>query len=218
MATPQMRGPIVLKATLGRGHSLREEETTVGEDGEDDREDERSDSDVTEPPATFKPNPSRGNMKTSITGRTRVPKRAEVIVSTEPREVPCDRCLTKGGECLPRIKGGQALEACLGCFRQKLSCRTGGAGRRKKAAEEKDANDEGSDGSGKQWMLKFSTMKVGPPKAAKPARDSTDMGERHLRTVGKVASPRRQIRTAGVEAKQRLERYCEWSNHRVYSS
>src|SRR5882724_8481607 len=81
MATPQMRGPIVLKATLGRGHSLREEETTVGED----REDERSDSDVTEPPATFKPNPSRGNMKTSITGRTRVPKRGEVIVSTEPR-------------------------------------------------------------------------------------------------------------------------------------
>jgi len=61
-------------------------------------------------------------------------------------------------------QGRASFGSMLGCFRQKLSCRTGGAGRQKKAAEEKDANDEGSDGSGKQWMLKFSTMKVGPPK------------------------------------------------------
>jgi len=54
-------------------------------------------------------------------------------------------------------------------------------------------------------MLKFSTMKVGPPKGVKPAMGQTNMVGRQPGTIEKVASLRRPIRTVGVEAKKRLE-------------
>ena len=67
------------------------------------------------------------------------------------------------------------MDACVGCFRQKISCWPGCVGRQKKAAKEKDAKepeesgtyDGESVGNGRQWMKKFSRMKVGPPKGVK---------------------------------------------------
>ena len=70
-----MGAAIDLKANLGRRDSQREEEMTTDEDGKDDREDEHSNSDVTEPPTIPKAKLSRGNMKKPRTGQTRVPKK-----------------------------------------------------------------------------------------------------------------------------------------------
>jgi len=50
MAMLQIQGLIILKAILGRGDSLREEDITADEDGEDDREDECSERNPTKPP------------------------------------------------------------------------------------------------------------------------------------------------------------------------
>ena len=58
MAIPQIE--IVLKVNLGRGDSLREEDTTTDEDGEGDREDKHSESNLTKPPVMPKPKPLRG--------------------------------------------------------------------------------------------------------------------------------------------------------------
>ena len=65
----------------------------------------------------------------------------------------------------------------MGCFGQKLLCQTGGAGGQKEAVKEKDAKEpeeSGTEsgeslGSGRQWMKKFSRMKVGPPMGVKNA-------------------------------------------------
>jgi len=66
---------------------------TVDEDGESQREET---SDVSEHLATPKAKPLRGNMKILRTGQTWVPKKAEVIVLTKLRAVPCNRCQMKG--------------------------------------------------------------------------------------------------------------------------
>jgi len=34
--------------------------------------------------------------------------------------------------------------------------------------QEDSGNDKGSDGSGRGWLAKFSTLKVGPPRGVKP--------------------------------------------------
>ena len=65
---------------------------TADEDGED----EHSESKLTKPPATPKTKPSKGNMKIPRIGQTQVLKKAKVVVLTNPREVPCDRCQMKG--------------------------------------------------------------------------------------------------------------------------
>jgi len=54
-------------------------------------------------------------------------------------------------------------------------------------------------------MRRFSTMKVGPPKGIKPATHRNNTGEGPKDS----ASPRRPVRTAGEEAKRRLEQYRE---------
>ena len=78
--------------------------------------------------------------------------------------------------CLPQTKGGQPLSMCTRCFGQKLLCWMNEASHQKRVAEateleepeeERDGSEE-SDGSGQVWMQKFSMMKVGPPKGAKP--------------------------------------------------
>ena len=53
-------------------------------------------------------------------------------------------------------------------------------GKKCRRARVDSARKEGSDGSRKGWMLKFSTMKVGPPKGAKPATNQTNMGKNSL--------------------------------------
>jgi len=81
---------------------------------------------------------------------------------------------------MPRSKGGELLEACEGCYTQKLSCRTGGrGGRNQKIMEKRGAkkprdsseSEEESNASRKEWLRNFSTMKVGPPRHVKHAAE-----------------------------------------------
>ena len=77
----------------------------------------------------------------------------------------------------PKPRVGNPLACVPGVLVIKMSCQTNGAGSRKMIAEvkyveeqeESSASDEGSYGSGKRWMVKFSTMKVVPPKGANHA-------------------------------------------------
>jgi len=89
----------------------------------------------------------------------------------------CDQWEVQGQPCLPRSKGGQLLEACKGCYTRKLSCWTAGrGGRKKRIVEERgmkklreSSKSKGeSNMSRREWLKKFSTMKVRPPKHIKP--------------------------------------------------
>ena len=100
---------------------------------------------------------------------------------------------------------------CSECHRRKVSFRSAGkGGRKRKAAEARDAkaleessvSDEESDGSGKRWMLRFSTMKVGPPKGVKVAKRWANTRGKILGTGEKVGSQGRLVWTAGLEAKE----------------
>ena len=90
-------GSIVIKENLGVEDQLRDEDTTVDEDGDN----KCGGSNMTDGLVMSSPKPMRGNTKRSRTGHTWVWKKAKVVISTEPREVPCDRCQMKGWECLP---------------------------------------------------------------------------------------------------------------------
>ena len=78
----------------------------------------------------------------------------------------------------PRSKGGKLLEACEGCYTQKLSLwTTGRGGRKKQTVGERDSKKprESSEGngesnmSGRELLKTFSPMKFRPPKHIKPA-------------------------------------------------
>src|SRR5882724_2089686 len=110
---------------------------------------------------------------------------------------------------MPRSKGGELLEACEGCYTRKLSCRTGGRGRRTKKIvgktgaknlRESSKSEEESNASRKEWLRNFSTMKVGPPRHAKPAKP------RRASPGAKVTSHRTTSRLAGLEAKKWLHK------------
>src|SRR5882724_7997604 len=98
----------------------------------------------------------------------------------------------------------------------------GKSGRKIKVAKEEDMigsgesseSDEGRDESGRRWMARFSTLKVGPPTGAKPMMGWMGLTRKHLGSEKKVASQRRMTRMVGLEAKRKLERYCEsFDNH-----
>jgi len=89
--TPCTWGPIIIKAKLGMEDQLRDDDTTMDEYGEN----EHSRSDTTKGQSTSSPKLSRGNTKRSRTDHTWVPKKAEVVMLTELREVSCDRCWMK---------------------------------------------------------------------------------------------------------------------------
>src|SRR5882724_4429950 len=100
-------------------------------------------------------------------------------------------------------KGGQPLSMCTGCFGQKLTCWTNEVGHQKKVAkakelekpeEESDGSKE-SDGNRQVWMERFSMMKVGPPKGAKPVADQNKTREKPSGAGDNLASPRRPVRT-----------------------
>ena len=102
------------------------------------------------------------------------------------------------------------MEACEGCYTQNLSFQMGGrGGRTKKGMEEKGAkkprdsseSKEESNASRKEWLKNFSTMKVGPPRHAKPAAEL-----RRASPGAKVTGRRTTSRPAGLEAKKRLHR------------
>jgi len=166
--TPQMRGRVIIKANLGQGESMREEETTADEDRE---------REVSELRELSKASAMPHDQVMKVKGRTPrmrcacVPKQAKIIVLAEVRTVPCDQCQTKALKCYTRTMGGQPLKVCVRCHRQKLSCQTGGMGGQKRVGKvpdekgsESSASNEESEESGREWLAKFSTMKVGPPK------------------------------------------------------
>src|SRR5882724_12853299 len=71
-----------------------------------------------------------------------VPQKAEVTVLAEPRMQPCDQCVAKHCVCLPWVKGGQLLSACVGCFVHKLSCQMARkSGRKIKVVKKKTQED-----------------------------------------------------------------------------
>src|SRR5882724_1633743 len=159
-------------------------------------------------------------------GQQGVQQKAEVTVLAEPRKQPCNQCVAKHHVCLPRAKGGQLFSACVGCFRQKLSCQmVGKSGRKIKVSKEEDKrgsgesseNDEGRDESGGRWMARFSTLKVGPPIGAKTTMGQMGLTQKHLGSEKKVASQRRMNRMVGLEANRKLERYCESSDNHTSS-
>jgi len=78
-------------------------------------------------------------------------------------------------------------------------------GKEVEEVEEDSMSEEGSDGSRKVWLLKFSTMKVGTPKGVKAAADQTDAREAQSGTGDKSVTPRRPIRTVGEAAKRQLK-------------
>ena len=111
------------------------------------------------------------------------------------------------------MKGGQLLEACTACFEWKVSCWTAGRGGRKKAPtkdhggrklEESSKSNKQGEESGWEWLTRFSILKVGPLKHAKPATKSKCLSFGEKLTVHRVMS-----RLAGLKAKNKLKRLCE---------
>ena len=98
----------------------------------------------------------------------------------------------------------------------------GKSGRKTKVAKEEDTrrsgksseSDEGRDERGGRWMSRFSTLKVGPPIGAKPTMGWMGLTWKNLGSENKVASQRRMTSMVGLDAKRKLERYCEsFDNH-----
>src|SRR5882724_3332330 len=123
--SPNRSGPIVVKENIGEGARQGDEETTADDPGESELTEQSSVPKVRR--AEKKP-PSR---------RRGIPKNAAIVVLSEPRSKPCDRCKAQKWPCMPRSKGGELLEACEGCYTRKLSCQTGGRGGRSQKVMEK---------------------------------------------------------------------------------
>src|SRR5882724_13037399 len=166
--SPNRSGPIIIKENIGEGARQGDEETTADDPGE---------SELTEQSSV--PKVRRAEKKPPLRRRG-IPKNAAVVVLSELRSKPCDRCEAQKRPCMPRSKGGEPLEACEGCYMQKLSCRTGGRGRRSqkvmgkrgtKKLRDSSKSDEESNTSGKEWLRNFSMMKVGPPRHVKPTAE-----------------------------------------------
>jgi len=73
-----------------------------------------------------------------------------------------------------------------------------------KPGESSESDEEGNEGRW-EWLTRFSTMKVGPLKHARPATKTKCLG---LRV--RVTTHRMMSRQAGLEAKKRLKRLCEF--------
>ena len=86
--TPQMTGPMVIKANRGEGESLRED-TTVDEDMEREMSEL---SELSEAPATPCVQVKKAKAKRPNTRWARIPRQAKIVVSAEMRTVPCDWC------------------------------------------------------------------------------------------------------------------------------
>ena len=75
-----------------------------------------------------------------------------------------------------------------------------------KVPDEKDlessASDEEIEESGREWLAKFSTMKVGPPKGVGHATGQADTTRQ---MEEEPTSPWRPVRMVGEEAKKRSE-------------
>ena len=83
-----------------------------------------------------------------------------------------------------------------------------------KVLDEEEQGDSGSnersDGSGRGWLDKFSTLKVGPPRGAKSVTGRTEVGA-HNGTKDRLISMCWLVRTVGEVAKKRLKQYHMFS-------
>ena len=103
------------------------------------------------------------------------------------RDIPCDRCEKVGRQCLPQMKGGQALSACAGCYRLKMSCRTtaGAVTGRKEVERHEDNTAVEEEGE--------------VPEQAAITAETEEFPERAYR----------QLKLAAVQTRAQLERYCK---------
>ena len=72
----------------------------------------------------------RGQAKSGkVGGKPPVPNKTPVVMSSMPREIPCDWCHKTKWSCLSRMKGEIVLSTCKECHQVKTVCRTeSGAG------------------------------------------------------------------------------------------
>jgi len=76
-----------------------------------------------------------------------------------------------------------------------------------KKSRERSESEEESNTSGREWLKKFSTMKVGPPWHLKP------VAELRCSSLGaKLTSHRTTSRLAGLEAQKWLNRHREFQS------
>jgi len=85
--------------------------------------------------------------------------------------------------------------------RKKMSAKDHSVG---KPGESSESDEEGNEGRW-EWLTRFSTMKVGPPKNTKPITKT-----KHLALAVRVTTHRMMSRLAGLRGKKRLERLCEF--------
>ena len=119
---------------------------------------------------------------------------------------------------MPWTKGGQPLEACVSCFKWRVSCWTlrcsGKKGdmksKRPTISGESSDSDEGGDESRRRWLTKFSTIKVGLPMHIKP------MTEPKCGLGGEVEWVQAS-RPAGLEVKRKLKRLCKYHIRKLCS-
>jgi len=199
--SPTVCGPLIFKENIGEGARQRDEETTADDDEE---------SKLTE----LSSMPKVWRERKAPLRKRGVPNNAAMVMLSELRSRLCNRCEAQSRPCMPRSKGAEPLEACEGCYTRKLSCQMRGrGGRTKKSMEKRGAkklrdsreSKEESNASGKEWLKNFSTMKVGPPRHAKPAAKP-----RQASLGAKVTCCRTTSRLAGLEAKRWLHKLREF--------
>src|SRR5882724_2376021 len=86
---------LIIKENVGEGARQRDEETTADDEGE---------SELTE---LSMPQVQRARKAPRKRG---IPKNAAVVVLSELRSRPCDRCEIQNRPCMPRSKGGELFE------------------------------------------------------------------------------------------------------------
>src|SRR5882724_1313022 len=104
--SPTGHGQMIIKENVGEGARQRDEETTADNEGE---------SELTKLSMPWGWKARKAPRKRGIS------KNATVVILSELRSRPCNQCENQNQPCMPRSKRGEHLEACKGCYAQKLS-------------------------------------------------------------------------------------------------
>ena len=101
------------------------------------------------------------------------------------------------------------MDACEGCFGQKLSCWMGRMGSQKKNVKDKEASESedssGSEENGTGWLKQSSTIKVRPPIHMKVVGKTRDAMVMLLEMRDTMTSWRMMTRPMGVAVKIKIE-------------
>jgi len=102
----------------------------------------------------------------------------------------------------------------MACFSWKVFCQKAGKGERRrtsmkdhsagKPGESSESDGECNEGRW-EWLMRFSTLKVGPLKISRPTIET-----RCLSLGARVTSHRMMSRLARLEANKRLKRLCQF--------